>query len=103
MYHIAFYVPESHCESVKQAIFATGAGRIGNYDQCAWECLGTGQFRPLVGSQPFLGQAHQLEKVAEYRVELVCAEQYLEAAIQALKQSHPYEEPAYLVIQLSNP
>ncbi|WP_020396453.1 hypothetical protein [Thiolinea disciformis] len=100
MYQIVFYVPATHREQVKQAIFATGAGRIGHYDQCAWECLGTGQFRALAGSQAFIGQLNQVEQVAEYRVELVCADSYLKAAIEALKQSHPYEEPAYHVIQL---
>ncbi|MFZ1388030.1 MAG: NGG1p interacting factor NIF3 [Thiolinea sp.] len=101
MYQLIFYVPATHKESVKQALFAAGAGRIGNYDQCAWECLGTGQFRPLAGSNPFLGQENNLHLVDEYRVELVCAADYIQVALQALIQSHPYEEPAYSVFPIN--
>ena len=100
MYKICFYVPESHVESVKNALFEVGAGKIGQYDCCAWQSKGEGQFRALMGSQPFLGQLNQLERVAEYKVELVCVAQNLAAAIQALKASHPYETPAYNVIEL---
>jgi hypothetical protein len=47
MYQLIFYVPETHCESVKSALFKVGAGKVGDYDQCAWQVLGTGQFIPL--------------------------------------------------------
>jgi hypothetical protein len=100
MYKLVFYVPESHVESVKAAVFATGAGRIGDYDSCAWQVLGQGQFRPLEGSQPFLGQQGQVEHVHEYRVELACADELIEAALAALRLAHPYEEPAYDVWRL---
>ncbi|HHC73884.1 MAG TPA: NGG1p interacting factor NIF3 [Thiothrix sp.] len=99
MYSLIFYVPESHCECVKHAVFAAGAGSLGNYEQCAWQVLGQGQFRPKAGSQPFLGEQDQLTLVNEYRVEMVCASSHLKAAILALKNSHPYEEPAYSVIK----
>lgn len=101
MYKLAFFVPESHLETVKAAVFATGAGRIGDYDSCCWQSLGQGQFRPLAGSQPFLGRQGEVERVAEYRVELVCADDLLRPAISALKAAHPYEEPAYDVWQLA--
>lgn len=52
-YKLCFYVPVTHIEQVKQAMFAAGAGTIGNYDCCAWQVLGVGQFRPLAGSQAF--------------------------------------------------
>jgi len=100
MYKIGFYVPASHLEEVKQALFTTGAGRIGNYDSCCWQTLGQGQFRPLDGSQPFHGQQGQVEYVEEYRVELVCAAAEMEQAISALRAAHPYEEPAYDVVKL---
>lgn len=100
MYKIVFFVPLSHVETVKQAIFAAGGGRIGNYDQCAWQTLGQGQFRSLAGSQPFLGVQQIVEYVEEYKVELVCAEDCLKDAILALKKSHPYETPAYEVLTL---
>lgn len=102
MYKLAFFVPESHLESVKGALFAVGAGRIGNYDSCAWETLGVGQFRPLQGSAPYVGQQGQVEKVEEYRVELVCEDQLIEAAVAVLKSAHPYEEPAYDVWRLAD-
>ena len=56
MYKLCFYVPDSHLEAVKKAVFAIGAGRIGAYDSCCWQVLGQGQYRPLEGSQPFLGK-----------------------------------------------
>ena len=99
MYKITFYVPVSHVEAVKQAMFATGAGRIGDYDCCAWQVLGVGQFRPLAGAKPFIGQIDQIEQVAEYKVEMVCEESVLLSAINALKANHPYQQPAYDVIK----
>ena len=101
MYKISFYVPPSHVERVKTAMFNAGAGRIGNYDCCAWQVLGVGQFRPLADAKPFLGTHDVIEQVAEYKVEMVCTKEYIAAAIVALKQSHPYEEPAYDVLELA--
>ena len=97
MHQIIFYVPESHLEQVKAALFKAGAGRIGDYDCCAWQCKGEGQFRPLAGSKPYLGELDKVEKVTEYKVELVCADDCLKKAVAAMLQSHPYEEPAYSV------
>ena len=101
MYKLGFYVPPSHLETVKSALFAAGAGRIGNYDSCAWQTLGRGQYRPLSGSQPYLGQTGVVETVEEYRVELVCADELLQQVIKALKTTHPYEEPAFDVVKLA--
>lgn len=101
MYKLVFFVPEDYVESVKTAVFATGAGKIGDYDSCAWQTLGQGQFRPLQGSDPFIGQQGELERVNEYRVELVCQRHLINAALDALRQAHPYEEPAYDVWQLA--
>lgn len=68
MHKLIFFVPETHKERVKQAVFAAGAGRFDGYDCCSWETLGNGQFRPLEGSQPFIGAQGQIEQVSEYRV-----------------------------------
>lgn len=100
MYKLGVYVPASHLEAVKQALFAAGAGRIGNYDSCCWQTAGQGQFRPLAGSTPFLGQQGQIETVVEYRIELVCAEPLLPQVVAALRRAHPYEEPAFDVTKL---
>ncbi|QFU75500.1 NGG1p interacting factor NIF3 [Halioglobus maricola] len=101
MYKLAFYVPESHLESVKAAAFAAGAGRIGDYDHCCWQVLGEGQFRPLQGANPFIGEQGAVEKVAEYRVEMVCADDCARAAVEAMVAAHPYEEPAWDLIAMA--
>ena len=102
MYKLVFYVPESHLESVKSAVFKAGAGKIGNYDQCSWQVCGTGQFRPLAGSDAFVGTEGRLETIEEFRVELVCAEEFIRQSLAALKNAHPYEEVAYDVWRLEN-
>ena len=100
-YKLCFYVPESHLESVKAAVFAAGAGRMGDYECCSFEIKGTGQFRPLAGSNPFIGAQGELEKVVEYRVETLCVgETVRDAAVAALRAAHPYEEPAFDVWKL---
>lgn len=101
MYKLAFFVPESHLQTVKDALFAAGAGRIGDYEHCCWQTLGTGQFRPLPGAQPFLGQQGQLEQVPEWKVEMVLADDLVGAVVGALRASHPYEEPAFDLWQLA--
>lgn len=100
MYKLCFYVPKSHVDAVKQAAFDAGAGRIGDYDSCSWQVLGSGQFRPLEGSDPFLGGQGELERVAEYRVEMVCDSAFIKATVNAMLDAHPYEEPAWNVIAM---
>lgn len=95
MYKLVVFVPETHLEPLKQALFAAGAGRIGDYDHCSWQSLGEGQFRPLPGSSPFIGESERLERVAEYRLETVVSDAIIESVIEALYRAHPYEEPAY--------
>jgi hypothetical protein len=102
MYKLAFFVPPSHVEQVKSALFAAGAGRIGAYDCCAWQVLGQGQFRPLDGSTPFIGQTGEIEQVVEWKVELVVANEFIQQTVAALKHSHPYETPAYEVWKLED-
>jgi hypothetical protein len=92
---LEFYVPETHLAEVKTALFEAGAGRIGDYDCCCWETLGNGQFRPLDGSQPFIGEQGRIEVVSEYKVEMVCPVELIEKIVNTLKEAHPYETPAY--------
>jgi hypothetical protein len=94
-YKIVFYVPAEAAEKVKAALFAAGAGRIGNYDSCCWQTVGAGQFRGNEDSQPQVGEKLKVEKVEEYKVELVCLKKCLKPAIKALLAAHPYETPAY--------
>ena len=100
MFKLCFYVPESHLALVKEAVFSAGAGQLGDYDQCCWQTLGEGQFRPLAGSSPHIGELNNLSVVAEYKVELVCEAKIIHAVIEALKAAHPYEEPAFDVVRL---
>ena len=97
---LTVYVPATHLDVVKDAIFAAGAGRVGNYDRCAWQVLGEGQFRPCHGAHPFLGAVGIEERVSEYKVETVLHERDLTLVISALKRAHPYEMPAYDVVRL---
>ena len=100
MYKLCFFVPKDSLASVKKAVFETGAGEIGAYQNCCWQILGEGQFRPSESAQPFIGEVGELETVEEYKVEMVCAQHLIKAAVAALKKAHPYEEPAYDVIRL---
>lgn len=102
MYKLNFFVPASHLETVKQALFDAGAGKIGDYDSCCWQTPGTGQFRALEGSDPYLGQKGQVEQVEEFKVELVCEDNLIAGVVAALKSAHPYEEPAYDVVKLED-
>lgn len=94
---LVFFVPESHKEAVKQAIFEAGAGQYDGYDCCSWETEGAGQFRPLAGSNPFIGTQGDIERVNEFRVETVCRESRIKSVLEALISVHPYETPAYEV------
>ena len=97
MYVLVVYVPEGHLQRVKQALFKAGAGALGSYSECSWEVKGWGQFRPLGGSDPHLGEQGMLNRVSEYRVEITLPESSLKEVIQALLHVHPYETPAYHV------
>jgi len=94
-YRLDVYVPESHLESLKEALFAAGAGRLGEYDCCCFQMPGTGQFRPSDRANPFVGKGGRLEKVAEWKLEMIVSEENLPAVLQALKLAHPYETPAF--------
>ena len=100
MLKLIYYVPESHLESTKLAIFEAGAGGIGNYEHCAWQVLGTGQFNPVKDANPFIGELNTLEQLSEWRVETIVPEEKASAVAKALKASHPYEEPAFEFLQI---
>lgn len=106
MYKLTVYIPQSPNEmvlaQVKSAMFAAGAGNIGNYSDCCWQILGTGQFKPLAGSNPHLGEQGHVETVPEWRVECVVADECIQKVIVALKAAHPYETPAYDVLKIED-
>lgn len=95
IYRLDVYVPETHADALCEALFAAGAGHIGNYDRCAFAFSGRGRFRPLAGADPFLGTAGQDESVREIKIEAVMAAEVKDAVIAALKRAHPYETPAF--------
>ena len=101
MYKLCVYVPENSVETVKQALFDAGAGQIGNYDSCCWQTTGTGQFRPLENSTPSIGSLNKIEYISEVKIEMVCSDDLIKKkSIQALRDRHPYEEPAFDVWKL---
>ena len=102
MYLLSFYVPETHLEVVKNALFEIGAGQIGNYSHCAWQTMGTGQFMPLENSHAYIGSKLEIEVVPEYKVEIICQAHQIKSAVAALKLAHPYETPVYQVVLLEN-
>ncbi len=100
---LVVYVPETHKEAVKGALFAAGAGGQGAYDMCAFEVLGVGQFRPLSAASPHIGEANRLSQIAEYRVEMLVPLERLTQVIAALLAAHPYEEPAFDILLRLDP
>ena len=93
-------MPREALEATRSAVFAAGAGRIGGYERCSWYAAGTGTFVGGEETSPTLGEAGREERVAELRVETVVADELVGDVVAALKQAHPYEEPAYDVYRL---
>ena len=98
MYSFICYVPGSHLEQVKNALFAAGAGMMDGYERCCWQVLGQGQFMPTAKTHPFVGEEGKTAIVAEYRIEMVVDEIHAAQAVRALLETHPYEVPAYHLI-----
>lgn len=101
-YKLVVFVPLTHVDEVLSALSRAGAGRIGNYADCAYIMEGEGQFRPLPGSNPFLGQQGLLERTREKRIEILLKKGELKEAIEAVLEAHPYEEPAYDIMEMVN-
>jgi len=95
------YVPVNDAEALRQALAAAGAGTIGDYDSASFSTAGEGRFRPLTGANPRIGEVGSLEVVQEVRVEVVLARPRRFAVVAALLAAHPYEEPAYDVVELA--
>jgi len=98
---LVVFVPETHLEPVSRALFDAGAGHIGNYSSCSFRSSGTGTFFGQPGSRPAVGSAGRLEQVPEIRLETLLPIACIAAAVEALRRSHPYEEPAFDLVQLS--
>ena len=98
---VVTFVPTAVAGQVVDALAAAGAGAIGAYDRCAFTSPGTGTFRPLAGANPTIGSVGAIEEVAETRVEMALPRGRRSAVLAALRASHPYEEPAFDVIELA--
>jgi dinuclear metal center YbgI/SA1388 family protein len=85
--------------AVHEALAAAGAGTIGDYSHCSFATAGTGQFRPLPGAHPTIGEVGKLERVAETKLEMVLPRRRRAAVVAALRAAHPYEEPAFDVFE----
>lgn len=96
------FIPQPETEKVMQALFAAGAGKVGNYKECSFQSSGNGTFYPLDQAQPNIGQIGQRENVLENRVEVIFEAPLQNKIVSALLKNHPYEEPAYDVLQLEN-
>ncbi|GAA3699323.1 hypothetical protein GCM10022399_14730 [Terrabacter ginsenosidimutans] len=100
---LVFYSPVESTEDVLAAVFAAGAGAIGDYRECAFVTRGTGRFRPVGDANPTIGVVGDLEKVAEDRVELVLDRARRTDVVAALRAAHPYEEPAFHILESADP
>jgi hypothetical protein len=97
---LVWFVPADALEVTRDAVFAAGAGRIGDYERCSWYTAGTGTFLGGDEAEPALGESGREEHVPELRVETVVPAELVTEAVAALKAAHPYEEPAYDVYPL---
>jgi hypothetical protein len=92
---LVWFVPEEALDATREAVFAAGAGRIGDYERCSWYTAGTGTFLGGEGTEPTIGTAGQEERTPELRVETVVPGDRVEPVVAALLAAHPYEEVAY--------
>jgi hypothetical protein len=100
-YKLVWFVPREALAATREAVFAAGAGQIGEYVHCSWYTEGTGTFLGGAGTSPSVGQPGREERVAELRVETVVPDDRLDAVVAALCEAHPYEEPAYDLYRLA--
>ncbi len=103
LYKLVTFVPASHFEQVREALAEAGAGRIGNYEACAFATRGTGYFRPGDMARPFIGEPGKLESAEELRLEAEVARWDLPRVLAAMRAAHPYEEVAYDVYPVEQP
>jgi len=97
---LVVFVPREALNAVREALFAAGAGRIGDYERCSWYGEGTGTFLGGEGTSPDVGRPGREERVAELRLETVFPVEKQDEVLAALRRAHPYEEPAFDVYEL---
>lgn len=97
---IVTFVPLANANNVREALGGAGAGQIGEYSFCSYSVIGKGRFVPSDKANPHIGAANELETVDEERIEVVCKKDNAKAAIEAMRQAHPYEEVAFDIYPL---
>ncbi|MDT4911517.1 MAG: hypothetical protein QOC66_645 [Pseudonocardiales bacterium] len=97
---LVVFAPLADTERLVDALAEAGAGRLGDYDRCAWTTQGSGTFRPLAGANPTVGAIGEIEQVAETRIEMVVPHRLRADVVAALRAAHPYEEPAFDLLQM---
>lgn len=102
LYKLAVYVPCEYKDMILKVISDAGSGSIGCYSHCTFSSSGMGTFKPLEGSNPFIGKVNKLESVEEYKLETIVLQKNLNKVIKAMLKVHPYEEVAYDVLLLQN-
>ncbi len=100
---LVVFVPREALDPVREALFAAGAGRIGDYERCSWYTEGTGTFLGGASTAPNVGQPGREERVAELRLETVYPSAREAEVVNALRKAHPYEEPAFDLYVLADP
>ena len=93
------HIPQESTQTVLAALFAVGAGALGEYRECAFVIAGRGQFRPVGSATPTIGTVGELEHVAEDRVEISFPRSRRDMVVKALRDAHPYEEPSFHVLE----
>jgi hypothetical protein len=94
-YKLVWFAPREALETTREAVFAAGAGRIGDYERCSWYTAGTGTFLAGEGADPSIGSVGKEQRVSEVRVETVVPVERAQAVVAALREAHPYEEVAF--------
>jgi hypothetical protein len=92
---LVVFVPAEALDPVRDALFAAGAGRIGEYERCSWYTEGTGTFFGGEGADPAIGERGREERVPELRLETIYPADREADVVRALREAHPYEEPAF--------
>ena len=103
LYKVVVYVPKSHLDVIQDVLSGQGAGHIGNYSHCTFQTSGKGTFKPLTGTNPYIGNQGEIAYVDEVKVETIVQEEKLHGVVNAMIQAHPYEEVAYDIFPLKNP
>jgi hypothetical protein len=95
LHKLVWFVPREALEDTREAVFAAGGGRIGDYQRCSWYTAGTGTFLAGEGADPSIGRVGREERVSELRVETVIPAERAKEIVAALRKAHPYEEVAF--------